>query len=124
MFFLRESERMEKESEFGSGIGGHGGVWECPDLIPFIVDGKKIWLLIMSINPGAPQGGSGTEYLPVGLMAINSYQTIRLPAGWIMEPTTIAGVSFSNTGKEKIFLGWMSNWQYAVRVPTIKWRSI
>ena len=34
-----------------------------------------------------------------------------------------AGVSFSNTGKEKIFLGWMSNWQYATKVPTVKWRS-
>ena len=34
-----------------------------------------------------------------------------------------AGVTFSNTGNEKIFLGWMSNWQYATRVPTTKWRS-
>ncbi|MEJ0082652.1 MAG: GH32 C-terminal domain-containing protein [Puia sp.] len=34
-----------------------------------------------------------------------------------------AGVSFSNTGNEKIFLGWMSNWQYATRVPTVKWEK-
>jgi fructan beta-fructosidase len=34
-----------------------------------------------------------------------------------------AGVTWSNTGKRKIFLGWMSNWQYANKVPTEKWRS-
>src|SRR5690606_33772055 len=30
---------------------------------------------------------------------------------------------WSNTGDRKIFLGWMSNWRYASRVPTVKWRS-
>lgn len=42
MFYSsRNLKEWKKESEFGSGIGAHGGVWECPDLIPFVVDGKK-----------------------------------------------------------------------------------
>ena len=34
-----------------------------------------------------------------------------------------AGVTWSNTGNSKIFIGWMSNWQYGKLVPTKKWRS-
>lgn len=42
------------DSEFGADPveGSHGGVWECPDLIPFEHNGKKLWVLIVSINPG------------------------------------------------------------------------
>jgi sucrose-6-phosphate hydrolase SacC (GH32 family) len=45
------------QSQFGQGIGSHGGVWECPDL--FEVNGK--WVLLVS-NWGAPAGGSGSQY--------------------------------------------------------------
>jgi len=38
-------------------------------------------------------------------------------------PDEYAGVTFSNTGEQKIFLGWMSNWRYANQVPTNTWRS-
>jgi fructan beta-fructosidase len=116
-------KEWKKESEFGSGIGGHGGVWECPDLIPFIVDGKKIWLLIVSINPGAPQGGSGTQYFTGEFDGHQFISNDTLTRWMDYGADDYAGVSFTNTGKEKIFLGWMSNWQYAVRVPTTKWRS-
>jgi sucrose-6-phosphate hydrolase SacC (GH32 family) len=53
-----------KESEFGANIGAHGGVWECPDLFELQVEGTqdKKWVLLVSINPGAPNGGSGTQY--------------------------------------------------------------
>jgi len=38
-------------------------------------------------------------------------------------PDEYAGVTWSNTGKRKIFIGWMSNWQYANIVPTEKFRN-
>jgi fructan beta-fructosidase len=41
-----------KESDFGENIGAHGGVWECPDIFSLADDGKKVWVLISSINPG------------------------------------------------------------------------
>src|SRR5680860_283465 len=45
--------------EFGKDKGAHGGVWECPDLIPFKIEGteEEKWVLFISINPGAPNGG-------------------------------------------------------------------
>jgi fructan beta-fructosidase len=112
-----------KESEFGMGIGAHGGVWECPDLIRFNVDGKKIWLLIVNINPGGIQGGSGTQYF-TGDFDGHSFSCKDTLTHWAdYGPDNYAGVTFSNTGDDKIFLGWMSNWLYGTRVPTVKWRS-
>ena len=55
-------KNWSKESEFGKNAGAHGGVWECPDLFPLNYNGKKVWVLIVSINPGGPNGGSATQY--------------------------------------------------------------
>lgn len=54
----------QHESDFGQGVGAHGGVWECPDLFQLSVEGKneKKWVLLVSINPGGPNGGSATQY--------------------------------------------------------------
>ncbi len=124
MFYSsKDLKSWEKESEFGSGIGAHGGVWECPDLIPFEVDGKKIWLLLVSINPGGAQGGSSTQYF-TGIFNGHVFTPSDTLTRWAdYGPDQYAGVTFSNTGKEKIFLGWMSNWQYGTAVPTLTWRS-
>ncbi len=52
------------QSAFGKGMGAHGGVWECPGLFQLEVQGtsRKLWVLMVSINPGSPSGGSGTQY--------------------------------------------------------------
>jgi len=112
-----------KESEFGAGLVKPGRVWECPDLIAFDVDGKKVWLLIVSINPGGPQTGSGTQYF-TGNFDGHSFTSFDTISRWIdFGPDDYAGVTFNNTGKEKIFMGWMSNWLYATNVPALQWRS-
>jgi len=50
-------------SDFGKNIGSHDGVWECPDLFKLTADnGKEYWVLIENMNPGNPNGGSGTQY--------------------------------------------------------------
>lgn len=50
-------------SEFGTGIGSHDGVWECPDLFPLKdEEGNEHWVLLLNMNPGNPNGGSGTQY--------------------------------------------------------------
>jgi fructan beta-fructosidase len=54
--------QWEKESEFGATQGAPGGIWECPDLIPMIHDGKTHWVLLVNLNPGGPNGGSATQY--------------------------------------------------------------
>ena len=113
----------KKESEFGKGLGAHGGVWECPDLFPMEYDGQKRWVLLVSINPGGPNGGSATQYF-VGAFDGTRFTPLQTETHWVdYGPDDYAGVTWSNTGRRKLFLGWMSNWQYANRVPTEKWRS-
>jgi fructan beta-fructosidase len=112
-----------KESEFGEGIGAQGGVWECPDLFPLEYKDQKIWVLLVSINPGGPNGGSATQYF-TGHFDGYKFIPHQTETRWIDYGTdNYAGVTWSNTGSKKIFLGWMSNWQYAMKVPTERWRS-
>ena len=41
-----------------------GGVWECPALLSVpVVGGGRAWVLLASINPGGPTGGSATQYV-------------------------------------------------------------
>ena len=112
-----------KESEFGEGRGAHGGGWECPDLFPMNDNGKQRWVLIVNLNPGAPNGGSGTQYF-VGDFDGKTFTSEQKETLWLdYGPDNYAGVTFSNTGNRKILIGWMSNWQYANQVPTEKFRS-
>jgi fructan beta-fructosidase len=125
----------QKDGEFGSDRGAHGGVWECPDLFPMQTSTKMYWVLTASINPGAPNGGSGTQYfigqfdghqfVPIDDQAAHANKANSASlANWIdYGPDDYAGVTWSNTGGRRIFLGWMSNWDYANEVPTQSWRS-
>jgi fructan beta-fructosidase len=123
-FYSSENlKTWNKESEFGASLGAHGGVWECPDLIAYDIDGKKVWLLLVSINPGGAQGGSSTQYF-TGYFDGHLFTALDTITRWAdYGPDDYAGITFSNTGKDKIFLGWMSNWQYGASVPTGRWRS-
>ena len=112
-----------KESEFGKDVGAHGGVWECPDLFSLNYNGKKLWVLLVNLNPGGPNGGSATQYF-IGDFDGHQFKPFATDTRWAdYGPDEYAGITYSNTGNRKIFLGWMSNWQYAQVVPTGKWRS-
>lgn len=118
----------KKESQVGGeGMGVHDGNWECPDLLSFPIteNGKQknVWVLIVNVNPGAPNKGSGTQYF-VGDFDGHSFTPYDKKAKWMdYGPDNYAGVTWSNTGERKILAGWMSNWLYAQVVPTEKWRS-
>jgi fructan beta-fructosidase len=78
---------------------------------------------MVSINPGGPNKGSATQYF-TGKFDGKNFTPFQTDTRWIDYGTdNYAGVTWSNTGDRKIFLGWMSNWQYAKVVPTEKWRS-
>ena len=128
------------QSDFGQGIGGHGGVWECPDLFPLAIEGTddSTWVMLLSINPGAPNGGSGTQYFLGDFdgktFTMHSEFAEKVAADthsgnpfWIdYGRDNYAGVTWSDIPAEdgrRIFLGWMSNWNYANVVPTERWRS-
>lgn len=112
-----------KESEFGAGRGAHGGGWECPDLVKIDDNGTPRWVLIVNLNPGGPNGGSGTQYF-VGNFDGKTFSSDQKETRWLdYGPDNYAGVTWSNTGNRTLFLGWMSNWLYANQVPTEKWRN-
>ncbi len=119
-------------SDFGAELQ-LGGVWECPDLVPMTIAGsnKRKDVLLASINPGAPNGGSGTFYL-VGQFDGQQFLPDRQPNGelqlqWLDYGTdNYAGVTFTNlptARPDPLLIGWMSNWNYATTVPTERWRS-
>jgi fructan beta-fructosidase len=120
-------KKWSKESEFGEGIGAHGGVWECPDLFSFTrkeADKERTyWILLISNNPGGPNGGSGTQYF-IGDWDGHVFTPLDRSTRWVdYGPDDYAGVLWNNAGRRRIFLGWMSNWDYATKVPTTTWRN-
>lgn len=116
-------KKWTKESEFGKEIGAHGGVWECPDLFLMDDNGKSLWVLIVNLNPGGPNKGSATQYF-TGTFDGKKFTPNSTKTKWLdYGPDEYAGITWSNTGNRKIFIGWMSNWQYANLVPTQAWRN-
>ena len=117
-------------SEFGRKQGSHGGVWECPDLFPLVVEdtGETKWIMIVSLGDGAPNGGSGTQYFIGdfdGKTFVNNLDPEEIR--WLdYGRDNYAGVTWSDIPEKdgrRIFIGWMSNWKYAQVVPTERWRS-
>lgn len=112
-----------RTGEFGEGVGAHGGVWECPDLLDFKTNEGDKWVLLVSINPGGPNTGSATQYF-VGNFDGKNFTSDQTDIRWMdYGPDNYAGVTFSNVGDRHVLIGWMSNWEYANVVPASKWRS-
>ncbi|HLH55166.1 MAG TPA: glycoside hydrolase family 32 protein [Verrucomicrobiae bacterium] len=119
-------------SAFGP-AGSTNGVWECPDLFPLHTDGtpsRSAWVLIVNVGTGSPAGGSGTQYF-VGDFDGETFKPASTAKS--SEPLwadygrdCYAAVSWSDIPKtdgRRIWLGWMSNWEYAGDVPTAPWRN-
>ncbi len=128
----------KKLSNFGKRRGAHGGVWECPDLFKMKVgdtDEEK-WVLLISINPGGPNGGSATQYF-VGDFDGQQFTSEQQETQWVDWGTdNYAGVTYftlpkdyygdtyeNDPGQDRIFIGWMNNWDYGQETPTTPWRG-
>ncbi len=120
-------------SDFGADAAMHDGVWECPDFFPALVDGTTDtrWVLLVSINKGHPNGGTGTFYF-VGDWDGTHFtpaagHDFRQSTQWLdYGRDNYAGVTWSDVPAadgRRVFVGWMSNWAYAQEVPTTTWRS-
>jgi fructan beta-fructosidase len=80
-------KRWEHLSDFGP-ANAVGGIWECPDLFPLPVDGKRKhtkWVMVVSLNPGGIAGGSGTQYF------VGDFDGTRFTADNVQEYTPPAG---------------------------------
>jgi fructan beta-fructosidase len=110
---------------------GEKGQWECPDLFELAVDGNplnKKWVLIVNRNPGAPAGGTGTRYFIGGFDGarfVNETPAAReLWADYGKDfYATNSFADLPQKDERKIWIGWISNWQYANREPTKVWRG-
>lgn len=114
-------------SKFGGAPpeGAHGGVWECPDLLSFDFNGHKVWVLLVSINPGGPNLGSVTQYF-LGDFDGKVFRKFGIDHNLWMDfgPDNYAGVTFSNEPKNrKLLIAWMNNWLYGELIPTEQWRG-
>lgn len=123
-------------SEFGQEVGNHDGVWECPDLFQLPVQGTDTmkYVLLVSNTRNEPNSGSATQYF-VGefdgtafQMDSNFADALEKEENFWMDfgKDNYAGVSWHNAQSEsgqKYLIGWMSNWEYATKVPTYNWRS-
>lgn len=128
LYSSQDLKSWTKESEFGQSLGAHGGVWECPELFKLIDDltGQPQWVMLVSINPGGPNGGSATQYF-VGDFDGNQFLPSDSVTRWVdYGSDNYAGVTWSNLPEEdgrKLVIGWMSNWDYTQVVPTHGWRG-
>ncbi len=122
----------EFASEFGEGEGSHQGVWECPDLFQLPVDhstGVKKWVMLVSLGDEPElEEGSKTQYFVGefdGKTFVNDNahdKVLWVDRGW----DNYAGVTWSDlpmASGRRVFMGWMSNWRYAIDTPTSVWRS-
>ena len=129
MFYSsKDLKKWDFESEYG--LKDDRRLWECPDLFPLKVEGSNEikWVLVVSMQSGAPNGGTGTSYFIGdfdGHRFVNSQPENK--QYWLDAGTdNYAMVSWSDIPAQdgrKLMLGWMSNWQYAQQVPTYRWRS-
>ena len=115
-----------------SHVGILGLQYECPNLVPMPVisngtpNGEEIWTLFISVNPGAPQGGSITQYLPGSFdgYTFTPYDSAARLTDFAKD--NYAGQFFYGTPQgEAVSVAWASNWQYTASVPTARegWRS-
>ncbi len=123
-FSSPDLKNWEHLSDFGP-LGATGGIWECPDLFSLRApNGDLKWVLLVSLNPGGIAGGSGTQYF-IGDWDGKTFSTEQSETKWIdYGRDNYAGVTFHNApDNRRIFLAWMSNWDYAAKLPSPIWRG-
>ena len=124
-----------KNSEFGQEYGAHdhslNGSWECPDILEMPVDDnwdETVWVLIVNLNRGGANGECGTQYFIGDFKEVEgkmTFESFHRNTKWLdYGPDNYAGVTWSNLERQFIFAGWMSNWQYALDIPTHPWRGV
>jgi fructan beta-fructosidase len=127
--FYRSANLIDWEhlSDFATG-NPTDGIWECPDLFELPVGGaaeNTRWVLVISVNPGAPAGGSGTRYFVGDFDGKVFTPDEAADDAWLdYGADCYAAVSFNGApGGERVLIGWMNNWEYAMGVPTSSFRG-
>ncbi|TKA72841.1 hypothetical protein B0A49_05145 [Cryomyces minteri] len=122
-----------REWTHASNFSHHGLLglqYECPNMVQMPMEGSDtpMYLLWISINPGAPLGGSITQYFP-GTFNGTHFEAVDQVAriGDFGKDNYAAQFFYGIPGTEpQVSIAWASNWQYCQLVPTGPqegWRS-
>jgi len=118
-------------SDFGP-AGYTQGQWECPDLFELPVEGGRArmrWVLSVNVNPGAPLGGSADQYF-IGSFDGTAFHNDDPPSQVLWADhgkdfyATQSWSDLPRSDPRRVWIGWMSNWQYANQDPTSPWRGM
>ncbi|QID81820.1 Invertase 4 [Saccharomyces pastorianus] len=116
------------ESAFAN-EGFLGYQYECPGLIEVPTEqdpSKSHWVMFISINPGAPAGGSFNQYF-VGSFNGTHFEAFDNQSRVVdFGKDYYALQTFFNTDPtygSALGIAWASNWEYSAFVPTNPWRS-
>jgi fructan beta-fructosidase len=117
------------QSDFGP-MGSIGGVWEMPELfeLPVQDTGEMRWVLKVDVGDGGPHGGSAGRYF-IGQFDGKRFTPDRLEThpNWLdYGKDFYAALSWSDvpaSDGRRLWIAWMSNWQYAKDIPTFPWRN-
>lgn len=117
----------------GSNFTHHGLLglqYECPNLVAIPVEGSGdiMYVLAISINPGAPLGGSITQYFPGTFNGTHFTPVDNAARIADFGKDNYAGQFFHGIPdtEDQVFIAWASNWEYSQQVPTGQsegWRS-
>lgn len=108
-----------------------GTEFECPNMIKFNVDpavsGESTKdVMFVSVNPGAPLGGSGTFYVVGNFNGTHFNSEVDEYILYDFARDNYASQWFYGLGDSRpVSIGWASNWDYTEEVPTNHegWRS-
>jgi sucrose-6-phosphate hydrolase SacC (GH32 family) len=121
-FGSRDLKEWTPLSTFGP-AGATGGIWECPTLVRVPVEGRAgefVWVLGVSVSDAAPGGGTGVQYF-VGKFDGTTFRAeAEDETAWADHgPDFYAAQAFTGLADGRaIWIGWMSNWQYANKEPS------
>ncbi|KAK2612400.1 Invertase [Conoideocrella luteorostrata] len=106
--------------------GFEGFQWECPNLVRmghYNDEGQKqgdAWVMFLSIHPGAPFGGTITQYYP-GNFNGTHFEAADSIARVVDSGKDYYAMQFFNgvpSNEDPVSIAWASNWLYAQNVPT------
>ncbi|WP_408735662.1 glycoside hydrolase family 32 protein [Asaia bogorensis] len=136
LYRSRDLKHWDFLSDFQpNGYRKPGMLWEMPTLVALDLDGNRKdtrWVMIVSVNPWSIAGGSGVEYF-TGRFDGTKFTADPLPPEgadpsayhWLDHGAdNYAAIRIANTPDlSPRLISWMSNWDYADKLPTAPWRG-
>ncbi|MCS6846199.1 MAG: glycoside hydrolase family 32 protein [Anaerolineae bacterium] len=117
-------------SDFGP-AGATAGLWECPDLFPLPVEGdptQQRWVLKVDDQRCGAQyfvgDFNGERFAcddPPSVRRVDFGKDFYAAQSWNDAP---GGRLDTGSPTRRVWLAWMSHWDYAARTPTAPWRGM